>query len=242
MNNAIITVMLILAIAAGAQASGNVYESDDSGLENAGYRLFVSDNILNTVAKPDPGMGSAPYCAGNEEDTAKHIGDISTVRADRRVPIAADAKISYSSACNTYYSVVERLKTADDIRRLWLLFADSATDNFAAETLKKSKENEDPSLLIEMKRLAIVSEYIEFFTRNKDWKLTDYTFLSQAFKARKEKPLSPAFSQFIAGLLTGDADKAFQIVKSIDLNNLGSRFTIPAVKDNSKTKSVDMRK
>ena len=75
--------------------------------------------------------------------------------------------------------------------------------------------------------VQFVSKYIEFFTKNKDWKLTEYTFLSQAFKARKDKTLSPVFSRFIAAILTGDTEKTFQVVKSIDIENLGDRFNAP---------------
>lgn len=49
-----------------------------------------------------------------------------------------------------------------------------------------------------------------------------------AFKTRKDKQLSPAYTQFIAALLTGDAEKAFQAVKAVDLDNLGTRFMAPA--------------
>jgi hypothetical protein len=128
----------------------------------------------------------------------------------------------------TYSSVVKQLKTADDVRKLWLLFGDSATDDFAVETLKTGGGTEEldkeAALLIESKRLSIVSKYLDFFTKNKEWKLSEYTFLSQAFKSHKDKALSPAFVQFIEALLTGDKEKAFQAVKSVDLENLGACF------------------
>jgi hypothetical protein len=96
--------------------------------------------------------------------------------------------------------------------------------------------------LVESKRLSIVSKYIDFFTKNKEWKLSEYTFLSQAFKSRKDKALSPAFVQFIEALLTGDKEKAFQVVKSVDLENLGARFVpsgpgsrVKEVKDSTMT-------
>jgi hypothetical protein len=129
------------------------------------------------------------------------------------------------------------------VRRLWLLFGDSATDAFAEETLKgkgaDEEINKELSLLVESKRLSIVSKYIEFFTKNKEWRLVDYTFLSQAFKSRKGKPLSPAFIQFIEALLTGDTEKAFQTVKSIDLENLGARFVAPGTRERMKTDTVE---
>jgi hypothetical protein len=90
--------------------------------------------------------------------------------------------------------------------------------------------------------LEAVSKYIEFFTNNKEWKLTEYTFLSQAFKARKDKTLSPAYVQFISALLTGDAEKAFQVVRSIDLDDLGGRFIPPVTGDDSKSKGADPHK
>ena len=237
MNRVIVIVMAILAIATGAQAANHIYGDVGSSLENAGYKLFVSDKILDTVDKLDGSNGTdANYCAGANENTSKLIGDISTVRSDNRLSIDEKTKTSYAVACSTYYSVVKRLKTADDIRRLWLLFADSATDDYAVETTTDKGETEDASVLIEIKRLGIVSKYIEFFTKNKDWRLTDYTFLSQAFKLRKGKTLSPAFSQFVASLLTGNEENAFQVVKSIDLDNLGNRFVAPCTNDGMKMK------
>jgi len=222
----ILMVIAVLTIVSGAEAKNYFYGDQELSMESNGYLLFTSDNILNTVDEADRGVrGAAAHCVSVDENTAKHIGDISVVRSDNRLSIDVSTKISYSAACNTYYSVIDRLKTADDIRRLWLLFADSATDEYAAETIKKSGDNEDVSTLIEMRRLSDVSKYIEFFyAKNKDWKLTDYTFLSQAFKSRKDKTLSPAYIQFITALLTGDAEKAFHVVKSIDLDNLGFRF------------------
>jgi hypothetical protein len=216
MNRGFLMVMVFLAIAVPAKAKNYFYGDQELGMVSEGYKLFVSDNIINTVDKISRGADArTDYCAGADENTAKHIGDIGVVRSDSRLRINGNTKISYSAACNTYYSVVERLKTADDIRRLWLLFADSATDDYAAESIKKHAVNEDPGALIEMRRLEAVSKYIEFFTNNKEWKLTEYTFLSQAFKARKDKTLSPAFAQFISALLTGDAEKAFQVIKEI---------------------------
>jgi hypothetical protein len=241
MNKIILMVIAVLAIAAGAQAKNYFYGDPVLSMESEGYKLFISDNILNTVEKADRGAdGVVAYCANEGDNTAKHIGDISVVRSDSRLSLGVDAKISYSVACSTYYSVVKRLKTADDIRQLWLLFADSATDDYAAETIKKSGVNEDFSALIEMRRLKTVSQYIEFFTRNKDWRLTDYTFLSQAFKSRKDKTLSPAYVQFITSLLTGDAEKAFQVVRSIDLDNLGSRFIAPKAGSGLKINGADL--
>lgn len=226
MKRVMITVIAVLLLAPGAHARNVVYGDKLSSIESDGYKLFVSDKILNTVGKIGPGAdAAAAYCADADKNTAERIGDVNAARSDSRLPIRSDAKISYSAACATYYSVVGRLKTADDVRRLWLLFADSATDDYAAETVKNSGENDDTRVLIEMKRLGIVSRYIEFFTKNKEWKLSEYTFLSQAFKSRKGKPLSPAFNQFIAALLTGNTEKAFEIVTSIDLENLGSRFS-----------------
>jgi hypothetical protein len=227
MKRTILMVIAFLTIVSGAQAKNYFYGDQVLSMESDGYKLFASDKILNTVDKAACGAdGVAAYCARESENTAKHIGDMSVVRSDNRLSIDGNAKISYSAACKTYYAVVERLKTADDIRRLWLLFADSATDDYAVDTIKKSAGNEDVSTLIEMRRLSDVSKYIEFFyTKNKDWKLTDYTFLSQAFKSRKDKALSPVYIQFITALLTGDTETAFSVVKSIDLDDLGSRFS-----------------
>jgi len=243
MNRGFLMAMVFLAIAAPAQAKNYFYGDQELSMLSEGHKLFVSDNIINTVDKISGGADArTAYCAGADENTAKHLGDISVVRSDNRLGINGNTKISYSAACNTYYSVVERLKTADDIRRLWLIFADSATDDYAAETIKKHAGNEDPSALIEMRRLEAVSKYIEFFTNNKEWKLTEYTFLSQAFKARKDKSLSPVYVQFISALLTGDAEKTFQVVKSIDLENLGSRFIPPVSSNGLKSKEADLRK
>jgi hypothetical protein len=241
MNRIILTVMLFLTIASAAQAKNYFYGDQELSMVSEGYKLFISDNIMNTVDIIERGADARiAYCAGADENTAKHIGNINVVRSDNRLRINGNAKISYSAACNAYYSVVERLRTADDIRRLWLLFADSATDVYAVETIKKHAANYDPSALIEMRRLEAVSKYIEFFTKNKEWKLTEYTFLSQAFKTRKDKTLSPAYVQFISALLTGDAEKAFQVVKSIDLDDLGSRFVPPVTSDG--LKGTDLRK
>jgi hypothetical protein len=239
-------VMAILAMATVAQAKNQVYGGNKSSIEDEGYKLFVSDKVLDTVAGIDNGNSvGAGYCNSVDENTSKSLGDISTIRSDNRFSIAVDAKISYAASCLTYNSVVERLKTADDIRRLWLLFGDSATDDFVVETLKNrgtnEEINEEASLLIELKRLAIVSKYIDFFTKNKEWKLTDYTFLSQAFKSRKGKTLSPAFSRFIEALLTGDTEMAFRVVKSIDLDNLGDRFVAPGASERVKIKGADLR-
>ncbi len=226
MNKIVLILMAVLTIATAAQAKNYFYNNDGMTMESEGYKLFASDRIVDTVAKVEADK-AAGYCSGVEENTAKNLGDANALRSDKRLAIGDSAKVSYSTSCSTFNSVVERLKSPDDVRRLWLLFADSATDDYAAETLKAKGPGEDASVLIEMKRLEAVSKYIEFFTKNKDWKLTDYTFLSQAFKARKDKPLSPAYSQFVAALLTGDAEKAYQVVKSVDLDNLGSRFVVP---------------
>jgi hypothetical protein len=242
MKRVILIVMTLLTMATGAQAKNQVYGSPGRNIEGDGYKLFVSDKILDTVVSTNSGTG-AGYCTNVDKDTSKNLGDISTIRSDDRFSIGANTKISYSAACLTYCSVVERLKTADDVRKLWLLFGDSATDAFVVETLKNRGTdeaiNEELSLLIESKRLSIVSKYIEFFTKNKEWKLVDYTFLSQAFKSRKGKPLSPAFCQFIEALLTGDTEKAFQVVKSIDIENLGTRFVTPGTRDRMKADTVE---
>jgi len=229
MNWVIFAVMAVLAMATGAQAKNQTYDVKGRSIEGEGYKLFVSDKIIETV---DKGSG-AGHCDTVEENTSKILGDSGAVHLDDRLSIAANTKISYSAACSAYASVIERLKSADDIRKLWLLFGDSATDDFAVDTLKNKgtneELNEEASLLIELRRLAIVSKYIEFFTKNKEWRLTDYTFLSQAFKSLKGKSLSPVYRQFVAALLTGDSEKAFQVVNSIDLDNLGSRFVVPGM-------------
>jgi hypothetical protein len=225
MKSVILLIVAFFTMAMGAQAKNYIYHDVGSSLESEGYKLFAGDNIVNTVNKGND--NSAGYCNSVDENTSNKLGDISTIRSDNRLTIGIDTKISYSAACFTYNTVLERLKSADDIRRLWLLFADSVTDDYAAETLKARGVTEDSSVLIEMRRLAIVSKYIEIFTKNKDWKLSEYTFLSQAFKARKDKPLSPAFCQFITALLTGDTEKAFLVVKSIDIDSIGSRFVPP---------------
>jgi hypothetical protein len=238
MKKTILLAVAVLTIAATAQAKNVVYRDKGSTMESEGYKLFVSDTILNTVEKVDPPAVKA-YCADAEENTAKHIGAISAVRTDDRLPLDANAKISYSAACRTYYTVLDRFKTADDMRRLWLLFADAAVDEYALEALKNHSTAEDAAVLIEMKRLNAVAKYIEFFyAKNKEWKLTDYTFLSQAFKSRKEKPLSPAFSQFIGALLTSDTEKAFQAVTSVDLDNLGARFIPTGYIESVKSKAT----
>jgi hypothetical protein len=246
MNWVILMVIAILVTATGAQAKNFVYGSTGRSIESEGYKLFVSDKILDTVSRIATDTSTvAGYCNTEADNTSKNIGDISTIRSDNRIVIAADTKISYTSACSTYISVVKRLNTADDIRKLWLLFGDSATDDFVVETLKNrgmdEEINEETSILIESKRLAVVSKYIEFFLKNKEWKLTDYTFLSQAFKSRKGKTLSPAYSQFVEALLTGDTEKAFQVIKLIDMENLGERFIAPGTSDRLKTKGADPR-
>jgi hypothetical protein len=241
MNWVFLIVMAVLATATGAQAKNHIYGVTGASIaiEGEGYKLFVSDKILNTVDRIDNGKSNDTgrgNCNTVEQDTSKNLGDTNAIRSDNRLSIPANTKISYAAACSTYHAVVGRLKTADDIRKLWLLFGDSVTDAFVVETLKNrgmSEEiNEEVGLLIESKRLSIVSQYLEYFlTKNKEWKLTDYTFLSQAFKSQKGKTLSPAYSQFIEALLTGDADKAFQVVKSIDIENLGTRFVAPGARD-----------
>ena len=239
MKRAILMVIAVLAIASAAQAKNQVYGTAGKSMESEGYKLFVSDKIVGTVAGTVDGKAfGEDYCSNADKETTKNLGDVAAQKSDKRLSLPADAKVSYSAACSTYNSVVDRLKTPDDIRKLWLLFGDSATDDYALETLKNRGANEDinaeVSLLIEMKRLAVVSKYIEFFTKNKDWRLTEYTFLSQAFKARKDKTLSPLYSRFIAALLTGDTEKAFQTVKSIDIENLGDRFSAPGAGDRGK--------
>ena len=241
MKRVIPVVMAILALSTGAQAKNQVYGVEGRSIESDGYKLFASDKIVGTVYKTDTDNASgAGYCTTADENTSTSLGDINTIRSDNRLSIADTAKISYSAVCITYNAVVDRLKTADDIRRLWLLFGDSATDEYVVEALKKKgsdeKLNEEVYLMIELKRLAIVSKYIEYFTKNNDWKLTDYTFLSQAFKARKGKILSPAYVQFIQALLTGDTEKAFHVVASIDIENLGGRLGAPNTSDRMQTK------
>jgi hypothetical protein len=227
-------VMVILVISTGAEAKNQVYGIEGRGVEGEGYKLFISDRIVDTVYRADSGTGSdAPeYCSSAAENTTHNLGGIDTIRSDSRLAIPATTKVSYSAACSSYNAVVDRLRTANGIRKLWLLFGDSATDDFAVETLKSAgtdeKISEEAHLLIELKRLAIVSKYIEFFTKNKEWKLTEYTFLSQAFKARKGTGLSPAYIRFIQALLTGDTETAFHVVTSIDMENLGERFAVPA--------------
>ena len=225
MYRMILVMIAALTITTAAQAKNYVYRNETSSLESEGYKLFIGDGIINTVEKMDPSADSSTFCAGADENTASHIGDVNAVRRDDRLMIDAKAKISYSAACRTYYSVLAHLKTADDVRKLWLLFGDSVTDEYAVKTIKEHGAGEDAGVLIEMKRLSTVSKYLEFFyTKNKEWKLTDYAFLSQAFKARKGKPLSPTFSAFITALLTGDNEGALRIVRSVDLDNLGNRF------------------
>lgn len=237
MDRVILVVMAFLAMAAGAQAKNHVYGVEGSSLVEEGYKQFVSDKIVDTVDRTiDGNKVDVGQCSGVDENTSRRLGDIASVRSDQRLSIGSKNEISYSAACLTYIAVVDRLKTADDIRRLWLLFGDSATDDFVVETLKDKGFDEERSILIETKRLAIVSKYIELFTKNKGWKLTDYTFLSQAFKARKGKTLSPAYRNFIEALLMGNTEKAFRVVKSIDLDNIGSRFTVPDANDDKKTK------
>ena len=228
MKQTILMAVTILAMATGAQAKNSVYGTDKGSIVSDGYKLFVSDKILDTITRA--GIGDdldAGYCNAEEKNTTFNLGDISKIRSDKRFSIPATAKISYPTACITYNSVIKRLKTADDARKLWLLFADSATDDFAAETFKKDAGDEEKNLLVELKRLDIVSKYIQYFTRSEGWKLTDYTFLAMAIKTRKGKALSPAFSRFIEALVTGDTEEAFQVVKSIDIENLGSRFMAP---------------
>jgi hypothetical protein len=239
MKRTILMAVTILAMATGAQAKNSVYGTNKGSIVNDGYKLFVSDKILDTISRT--GIGDdldAGYCNAEEKNTTYNLGDISTIRSDKRFSIPATAKTSYPAACLTYNSVIKRLKTADDARKLWLLFADSATDDFAVETLKKDASDEEKSLFIELKRLDIVSKYIQYFTRREGWKLTDYTFLAQALKTRKGKALSPAYCRFIEALVTGDAEKAFQVVKSIDIENLGSRFISPVTHDTMKPKEA----
>jgi len=242
MKRVILLVIAMLAMATGVQAKNQIYGVYGSSIEGEGYKLFVSDKILDTIDRKDVG---SDYCNIMNENTSKNLGDINSIRSDNRLTIVDATKISYSAACFTYNSVVKSLKTADDIRKLWLLFGDSATDDFVVDTLKNKGIDEEidkeVSLLIEMKRLAIVSKYLEFFTKNKEWKLSDYTFLSQAFKSRKGKALSPAYSQFIEALLTGDAEKALQVVKYIDIDNLGKRFIAPDTSGQMKIKGTDLR-
>ncbi len=238
MNRAILMVMVVLTIATGAQAKNQIYGVNKGSIviEGEGYKLFVSDKILDTVERI---ANSKDICIKEDENTSKNLGDINAIRSDNRLSLAAHVKISFSAACFTYHSVIARLKTADDIRKLWLLFGDSVTDDFVVETLKKGGAdeamNEEARLLIESKRLAVVSKYIEYFySKNKQWKLTDYTFLSQAFKSRKGNTLSLSYIQFIEALLTGDTEKAFQVVRSIDIENLGTRFITPGTRDRLK--------
>lgn len=241
MNRVILAVVAFLAMATCVQAKNHVYGVGRGGIEGEGYKQFASDKIVDTVARIAPGDKVEAYCTTAEANTAKSLGDVATLRSDNRLSIGGQTKISYYTACVTYNAVVEGLHAADDIRRLWLLFGDSATDDYAAETLKDTGFEDERSILVETKRLATVSKYIEFFTKNNEWRLTDYTFLSQAFKARKGKTLSPLFRQFIEALLTGDTEKARRAVTSIDLDNLGSRFSAAGANTDMKTPGSDRR-
>jgi hypothetical protein len=232
MKRVILMVTVVLALATAAQAKNQIYGVTGRSIEGEGYKLFVSDKIVNTVVRTVEGKAIGNnYCSNAEKEATKNLGNIATLRSDKRLSLPADVNVSYAAACSTYNSVVDRLKTADDIRKLWLLFGDSATDDYVLETQKNRGPNEEINdevrLLIESKRLAIVSKYIDFFTKNPEWKLTEYTFLSQAFKSRKDKNLSPEFIQFVDSLLKGDTEKAVRIVQSIDLGNLGERFVPP---------------
>jgi len=225
MNRVVILAMLFLAVASTGRAKNHVYGTEGSSLESEGYKLFASDRIVDTVDRPKPADDTAAYCTGVTGTTTKNLGEADLLRNDSRLATGG-RPLSYAAACTAYHDVTRRLTTADDARRLWLLFADSATDDYAVRTEKKEGAGEDARVLIEMRRLATVARYIEFFTRNKEWRLTDYTFLSQAAKSRKGKPLSPAFSRFVSALLTGDAETAYRAVRSVDLDNLGGRFTV----------------
>jgi len=231
MNWIILAISLVLTVTTGAQAKNQIYGSSERGIkiEGDGYNLFVSDAILDTVdRKRDSNDNVAGFCKKESENTSDHLGEVNAIRRDNRLSIAANAKISYFNSCKTYSAVVDRLTTADDVRKLWLLFGDSTTDGFAIEALQKKETNQEINaeidLMIESKRLAIISKYIEFFLKNKEWKLSDYTFLSQAFKARKNQPLSPAYVQFIEALLTGNTETAFKVVTTIDIDNFGARL------------------
>ena len=162
----LLAVTVIFAMAGGAQAKNQIYGVGKAGMQSEGYKLFTSDKILDTVGRTDK-ISAATFCNDADEFTQKNLGNISSIRSDNRFSIAANANITYSGACLTYNAVVARLQSSDDIRKLWLLFGDSATDEYAVETLKKKSADEEinneVSLLIEMKRLAIVSKYIEFF-------------------------------------------------------------------------------
>ena len=239
MKRVILLVAAVMAFASGAEAKNHFYGVAGRSMEEKGYKLFVSDKIGNTVARTVDGKPFGDdYCINADKETTKSLGDAAEHRSDKRLSIPADAKVSYLTACATYNALVDRLKTADDIRKLWLVFGDSATDGYVQETLKKkgadAEINDEVSLLIEEKRLAVVAKYIEFFTKNPDWKLTEYSFLSQAFKARKDKTLSPDFARFVESLLTGDTEKAVRIVQSVDLDNLGERFLPPGAGEQKK--------
>jgi hypothetical protein len=230
MARVLLLAILALSLLAGkAQARDYFYRSDGSSLESEGYRLFASDDIIKTVDKAAGATDRlSRYCANVDETTSRLLGDIRSLHADSRLAIPASSATSYGEACLTYYSVLDRLTSADDIRRLWLVFADAATDDYAQSLVNRKGISEETRILVELRRLADVSKYIEYFSRNSGWRLSDYTFLSQAFRSRKGKSLSPAFSRFVAALLTGQTDNGLQVVKSVDLDDLGRRLAAPA--------------
>ncbi|HEX9078931.1 MAG TPA: hypothetical protein VF795_05045 [Desulfuromonadaceae bacterium] len=228
MNRMVFALIAMLAMSTGARAENYLYGIPGLEMQNPGYTVFDSESIVNTVERSDTGaVPNDAFCSKADEEYAKHIGEINAIRFDKRLSIVSGRNASYSLSCKTYRSVIDKLKSADDIRRLWLLFADPVVIEKVGKDDGKNQDQRKKGE-VELRRLEAVSKYIEFFTKNKGWKLTDYTFLSQAFKARKDKPLSPAYAGFLSSLLTGDTEMALRIVKSIDMDNIGNTFIVPA--------------
>ena len=94
MNRVILVAMAVLAVASVAQAKNYVYGDNRSTLESAGYQLFVSDKIVDTVDRIDKTSDKgAGYCSSVDENTSKSLGDISTIRTDKRFQFADNTKL-----------------------------------------------------------------------------------------------------------------------------------------------------
>jgi hypothetical protein len=61
MNRVILLVMAILTMATGAQAKNQVYGGNRSSIEGEGYKIFVSNKILETIDRKDSSKGYRNY-------------------------------------------------------------------------------------------------------------------------------------------------------------------------------------
>ncbi len=95
MRRVLLMATAVLAIlTSGAQAKNQIYGGHEIAIESNGYKLFVSEKILDTVERIDKDKSKdliAGNCVAGDENASKNLGDINTIRSDNRLSFAADA-------------------------------------------------------------------------------------------------------------------------------------------------------